>query len=240
MKRILLTLLALTLCLSVISSYVYAEEIDYSTREAFEKLQEDGIVGYDVSYEEWVEIIERSKELEKEFEENENFELVYDGPALRFVSAIKHGDVIVTNCTSSFGITGHVGIAINYNEILHIGGTKEKPSTPTVEQFKQRYKKGWIKVYRPVNFGWGVGAASWAVKTYKNSNAVYKITDDITSTKETYCSKIVFQAYKYGAGEVSFKNKRYYSKDCTLVFPYDLKFLLNIECIGELDLNSAK
>jgi hypothetical protein len=235
MKRILSILVILTLCLSVISIFAYADEIDYSTKEAFEKLQEDGIVGYDISYEEWLEILERNKKLEKEFEENENFILVYEGKAEAVIPNLLPGDIIITNSTSSSGITGHAGIVIRDNTILHIEGPGKHPDAPTIEEFKANYNKGWIMVYRTQYAPWGVEAAKWAERTYENSNAVYKITSDINSTNETYCSKIVFQAYKFGPGKVTFRDKLCYKTKRLYVAPYDLKDVLDIRYAGNLD-----
>lgn len=55
------------------------------------------------------------------------------------------------------------------------------------------------KSYRPVNYTYPVKVVSWAKNTYVDSSAKYVINTNVNSTHETYCSKIVFQAYKFGA-----------------------------------------
>ena len=108
---------------------------------------------------------------------------------------------MIINGTSSAGLTGHAGIALSSTTILHIAGARKTPTTITKSQWNSSYSsKGWTKVYRSTNSTAAANAASWASKTYKGSNATYKITMDLSTTNETYCSKLVWPAYYYGAG----------------------------------------
>ncbi|MFI3231672.1 MAG: hypothetical protein R3Y29_09020, partial [bacterium] len=111
------------------------------------------------------------------------------------------GDIIITNSTLFLGLTGHAGIALDSNDILHIAGIGYTPDITRKETFIEDYSAwgSWIKVYRPLNYAYGVKVASWAKNTYVDSNAKYVINTNVNSTHETYCSKIVFQAYKFGA-----------------------------------------
>ena len=61
-----------------------------------------------------------------------------------------------------------------------------------------QYDEGWNKVYRHSDSSIAEDAAQWAEDTYKDSDAEYVITMDLESTDETYCSKLVWQAYYYG------------------------------------------
>lgn len=99
-------------------------------------------------------------------------------------------------------LTRHSAIAIGEDEILHISGPRENPETLTRNKFYSKYINSWndwITIYRPNVYLYCSKAANWAERIYKNSNSKYKIDTDIYSTNETYCSKIVFQAYKFGA-----------------------------------------
>ena len=140
------------------------------------------------------------------------------------------GDVLITNSTSSFGLTGHAAIALNSRTILDIPNKDSYVRTISPLRFKKQYSSGWIKVYRPRYASWGKSAANWADRKYRNSKSVYRISFDINSTKETYCSKIVFQAYKFGVGEKAFKrfntpsagNVNAYRLKSLIVSPYNL------------------
>lgn len=181
--------------------------LKFISYEEFIKAQEDGYIGEDVTYKDMLELALQDSKLEEELNNNDSFIKVYDSRNLLSMAkapTLKAGDVIITNATSSFGLTGHAAIAINSNKILDIPAPKKLVRTQTVSSFISSYKNGWIKVYRPTNSAWGSKAANWAKINYENSKATYRITTDINSTKETYCSKIVFQAYKFGVGRSAF------------------------------------
>lgn len=69
-------------------------------------------------------------------------------------------------------------------------------------------------------------------KIYKSdnmdSNAIYKITNDLSDTRKTYCSKIVYQAYRYGAGKESINEMLF-----DIVRPYDLPKCIKTRHHGE-------
>lgn len=72
------------------------------------------------------------------------------------------------------------------------------------ESFKHRFgdgKNDWIKVYRSVKPGAGIKAAQWAKAHYKDSDKTYLVTLNLKSENYTYCTKIIYQAYKYGVSD---------------------------------------
>lgn len=127
------------------------------------------------------------------------------------------GDVFVTN-NATFG---HASIAISPDKILHIGGFGEHPSVMSLAEWNARYssKSGtWTKVYRINDPVKAVMAAKWAEKTYCNSDAIYMLSDNVASTDWTYCSKLVWQAFYYGAYEHPGE-----AKHDGFIWPYSLK-----------------
>lgn len=115
---------------------------------------------------------------------------------------MQKGDVFITNGTSSYGLTGQAGIAISSSKILNIAGKKYSPAKIDKNSWDRNYtKKGWTKVYRHKNNKIANKASDWANDTYTDSKAKYKITRDLSTTEETYCSKIVFQAYYYAKND---------------------------------------
>lgn len=220
------------------------DDIPLITREEFEKYQKDEVISYDISYEEYLEVLEQDKYYYEQAHNNGDFKKVFEGPVEALSSiTLYSGDVLITNATVARGLLGHAAIALNSKNILHIPGPDKKVDTPTVSQFKSNYSKGKIEVYRPKEAVWGYGAAVWAALTYEDSNAKYMITPNLESTDVTYCSKIVYQAYKHGAGRDSF-NKIYYpelhrylsdyDKKIGFIAPYGLPCSLKIDLKGEL------
>lgn len=201
------------------------------TQEEYQKLKGDGVIGDDVSYEDLVRLNEKAKYQELQLDKEAHMSVLPRGVVM------KPGDVIITNSTSSAGLTGHAGIAISGSTILHIPGLGESVRRDSVTTFKNRYNKGWIRVYRINDATAATKAANWASNTYRGTNAVYKITNDLSTTHETYCSKIVWQAYYYGIGKHAVHpNLQNYNG---LMPPYDLPTVLNggaytMSLIGDL------
>ncbi len=207
----------------------------------YEELVEKGVLGEDITFEMWQELVTESKLIEKAFEDSENFTLVrkftndnsdtlmglptdpnvpviHDGGS---GSDFRAGDIFITNAT--FGqLTGHSGIMMTNGNILHIAGIGETPDPISVSNWHRNYtnakSNSWTKVYRCVNGTAGIKAANWAYNTYYNSGAKYTITNNLASTNETYCSKLVWQAYYYGAGKSYVTDTIIYR----VVFPYSL------------------
>ncbi|WP_094700709.1 YiiX/YebB-like N1pC/P60 family cysteine hydrolase [Brevibacillus laterosporus] len=120
--------------------------------------------------------------------------------------AVRIGDVLVTNNTSSAGLTGHAGIVNDNYEVTSIAGYGYHPENTSIEQWFREYPNE--KVYR-YNGGKrdAYNAGNWArlyVKNYKN--ATYGLTAKLSSFTQTYCSKIVWQAYYYGA-DINFRDQ---------------------------------
>lgn len=244
MKKLLSIFFISIICLIGFNVLTYASEFKVLSNEEFVQLQEEEIIDDNISYDLWLKFIENNNKLEQELNLSGNFKSIYNGELHKLSTInLESGDVIITNATSSFGLTGHAAIAIDSDEILDIPGPKKSVRTQTVNQFKNEYKNGWIKVYRPKDSSWGTKAAKWATETYKGSNAIYKITLDTNSTDKTYCSKIVHQAYKFGVGESAFKTYYHdqggftandYNIDKVIISPYNLPISLDINYNNKL------
>lgn len=206
---------------------VHAEESANLEKELNE-LIEEGYISEEVTLENY--------EIAKE-EEAEGLEWI-EQESLRFeaeqrnsfntmsAKKMQAGDIIITNGTSFSGLTGHAGIAISNTQILSIAGPFSNPSVQTITNWKSRYQKtgssNWSRVYRvnkPID---ATTAYAWAKKTYQNSNSFYDITTNLAGTQYTYCSKIVWQAYYYGAGSHTIKKPA-----GLIVLPYSLPNYFN-------------
>ncbi|EFM0818568.1 hypothetical protein K1804_002926 [Listeria monocytogenes] len=128
--------------------------------------------------------------------------------------SMKKGDIYVTNATSSKGLTGHAGIAISSTKILHIPGGGATTKLYTLSQWKSAYtgSKGDTWVYRPSSTSIASKAGNWAYSHYWNKNMgssqtikpKYGLGGSRFATNPTYCSKIVYQAYYYGSGDIAY------------------------------------
>ncbi len=152
-----------------------------------------------------IEDMKSKHEIEQELEENSTLEYF---TAIN-KSKVYTGDIVVTNNSFSFGLTGHAGFVVDNNKVLTINGPGKHP---VVESF-DRWIKGakdngaWIQIIRPKDKALSTHrhiAKTWALKNYTNNgigktNIKYGISKNLPSINPTYCSKIPFQAYKFGA-----------------------------------------
>ena len=187
------------------------------------------------------------------FFNNESFYKIYDSSELQNFSTrridmgytlpyLEPGDILITNATSIPYLPGHAAIAVSRNAIVHIPGVGQQPEKVSRTVFKDMYINrisDWIKIYRPKNPEDGRKAGKWADDTYiygEGKNAKYVLDNDLYSINKTYCSKIVWQAYRFGANNLdafefidssetgTFMNAYYMEKGP--VSPYSLDYLI--------------
>lgn len=208
LKKYLGCILAVVLSMTM-SVTAFAASSDKTIVECNEYVQlvKAGVLAEDITFEYWKQLKEASYTLEKTLEASDEFTLVYDSTDIRATYAsysLTKGDVFITNGTSSAGILGHAGIAISDNSILHIAGPNCHPTTISLSDWNSDYTtEGWTKVYRHYNDDVADRAGQWAADNYEGSDAEYVISMNLVSTNETYCSKLVWQAYYYGPEEPS-------------------------------------
>lgn len=212
MKKLLSIILAVGMVIStmlqvVAAPYAHNDKMLY---EEYLSLVKEGAIGQDVDFETWAEAVKESEKLEKELLASTEFDLVYDssndemaGANAAYVARV--GDVFITNATSFGGITGHSAMLINESgnlKILHISGSGATPTVITISSWHTKYTNSlndtWTRIYRHSSSTVASQAATWERNTYKNSGAKYVLNTDLVSTNETYCSKMVWQAYYYG------------------------------------------
>lgn len=121
-------------------------------------------------------------------------------PSKLYAASYKPGDIFITKSTSSKGVTGHIGIAIDSKTILHTSGWKTEPyPLPiSIANWNKRYPQ--TKVIRPKSASLGKNAAKQAINNFKGKKIPYRVTPNPKNIKETYCSELVWYAY-YKAGK---------------------------------------
>lgn len=199
------------------------------SEDVYDQFVEEGIIDSSISYETWTSINTEDSfdefnsgipvpnvlmEVEPDSSKTKGFSILSQsssdfGSSSTSGPTLKKGDILVSNGTSSFGLTGHAGIAISSTQVLHISGKGAKPLVITSKQWQDRYGivRGQIegnnthtKVYRVGSTTNATKAADWAITNYKGKSYDYGITTALLSKDPTYCSKIVWQAYNYIGG----------------------------------------
>ncbi len=208
MRKILSIFLSLILICSLTTNVSALNNYAPSYSE-YLQLVEDGILGEDISFSTWSESVIRSKETIDSLRNSSLFQLVYAGPSRALANiTLQSGDIILTDDANTAwgGVVGHSGIAVGTNKILHIAGQNYTPSYIYLDDWtNNKYTDGYTYIYRCSNVSAGANAATWGVNNYGATyapyhNASYAITSNITSCNPTYCSKIVWQCYYFGAG----------------------------------------
>ncbi|MBT2284125.1 hypothetical protein J7E78_11305 [Paenibacillus polymyxa] len=151
-------------------------------------------------------------------------------------TVIRPGDVIITNNTSSNGLTGHAGIVIDPGgTIVTIPGYFNKMIRQSVDSWMSSNPN--TKIYRYGNSSTAQAAADWA-STYQRDfvNRVhYGLVNALGDYGvETYCSKIVWDAYYFGGGYAIGSHSRYSYYPFT---PYEFKALLAFKLVGATGAN---
>jgi uncharacterized protein YycO len=203
MKKIISLILALVIVFSMSITVSAASKSEYET---YTDLVQRNILGEDITFEDWQELKWTASELEASFENTDDLTKVYSGlksqvPDVETYS-MEPGDVLVTSGVMYLGVNGalgHCGIAISSEEIVHIQPDGIK--TVSLDDWLKTYNEiGWTKIYRHSDPHVAQAAAKWTETTYKdNADSVeYVITTDLASTNQSYCSKLVWQAYYFG------------------------------------------
>lgn len=125
------------------------------------------------------------------------------------------GDIMVSDSTSSYGLTGHAGIVIDYNgTVVSIAGKGYHPQKYTMSTWWGLYPDE--KIVRHSSASTAQSAATWASNFVTNYSSIsYSISNLASPYTSTYCSKIVWDSYYYGA-------------NYTLPYYYDETFAYNL------------
>ncbi|MDO5375794.1 MAG: hypothetical protein Q4F01_06340 [Staphylococcus rostri] len=123
MRKIITFCFALILAASSILLYfsegVYANETE---TDNYQSLYENGVLDDTVSESQWNQFLQENQESEQFLEDDSDIVL------FKSTFQLKAGDVLISNATSSRGLTGHAAIALSGSQVLHISGVGHRPS----------------------------------------------------------------------------------------------------------------
>lgn len=117
-----------------------------------------------------------------------------------FALTNKPGDIIITRSTSSKGVTGHVGIFVSSNTILHTSGRANEPYPKYIDKSKWYLRYSQNKIIRPNSSTLGANAAKKAKYYFGGKKIPYRVPSKLTDLSSTYCSELVWYSY-YKAGK---------------------------------------
>lgn len=136
------------------------------------------------------------------------------------------GDILVTKNTSSWGLTGHVGIIVG-DKVLETTSkyNNSLPAAISMSTWFARYPQTMVMRYTvnrtiPVN-------AAWYGKTFyvdgEGKDNEYSVASSIDSLTKDYCSSLVWKCYHYGANfdYQIFDAELMMWRDPIIMLPYD-------------------
>ncbi|MFB4212872.1 peptidoglycan amidohydrolase family protein [Shouchella sp. JSM 1781072] len=171
------------------------------TIEDYETLIEEEILDESVPYEEAKKLFFNPDQITEEdfIGEKLTEEEAEEQMSINAQYVPKKGDIVVTSSTSASGVAGHAGIFRDNLHIIHFQSKAAGIKNDTWSQWKSKYPK--TKVLRPSEANRSK-ANVWVTNNYyiKNKQPTYKINTELAKTNPSYCSKIVWQSYWYGAG----------------------------------------
>lgn len=192
---------------------------------------QDGTISSEISFDDWQKIVADNESKKPSTKGVISPMASYEG------FAIKKGDIFVTDGTSFNGLTGHAAIATTSNYILDMPGFKIQTSKGMLNTSRQSTVADWIKYYAAKGTVWvyrvdpkyewvANAAGDWADKHYYSSTGSatqdkfpeYSFSLLTSDTSKSYCSKIPYQAYYYGSGDLPFM----VPVALSIIAPYDL------------------
>ncbi|WP_409305751.1 YiiX/YebB-like N1pC/P60 family cysteine hydrolase [Peribacillus sp. SCS-155] len=111
----------------------------------------------------------------------------------------KAGDILITSKAETRYHSGHSAIVTDNLKVVHIPAPGTHPIIETLDTWMKKYP---IKsVVRLTDTAKAKKAGAWA-RTYQveYKKATYGIWTNLNTYNKTYCSKLVWQAYRYGSG----------------------------------------
>ena len=117
----------------------------------------------------------------------------------------KPGDILVTNKSIVTSLFGHSAIYIGDDTVVEIKGYHQYPIKTRYQDFlKQNATTSkWVKIYRVPDRDVGKRAADFAAHHLADTDMPYALDPTLRNLTSTYCSKLIWQAYYYGAGASS-------------------------------------
>lgn len=218
MKKLMMSLLCCTICGTVLTTGNVNAQGDSSTNsESLKELQNEGIVSKSITEQQWQQMKAQERKDEAEFEKTAEVQwqkqqkqdrIDRENRSRKKKFHLKKGDFFITNNVSSKGFTGHAAIYTGKGKVKEAPGYGKPMRVKSFSDWKKstlKKRKGspkhrYIKVYRaPKKYR---GKAGSYAKSHFNG-VPYSITTNPYSKSVTYCSKLVWQSYYYGAGRLS-------------------------------------
>lgn len=210
LKTFILIALVTLSCTSLIQNASAEGNNDVSTT-SYEKMKNEGNLDPGTTKTQYSQLQKQLKQDQIDEQKEVSSDKAQNTFSTRKKFKLKPGDIIVTNASGSknLGLSGHAAIAKSSKSVVEIPGFHKHPKTTKFSTFRSQHKPGkgkYIKIYR-VSSSKGKKAAKWASKLSGNKKIKYSLGMNILNRHYTYCSKLVWQAYYYGAGKNTVRSK---------------------------------
>lgn len=203
-------MLSISILFLVVPSASAATIYDAEIQQEYQRLVAEGLMDSTVDYNSWatdyIKSLEYNEQVQEEIVNTATVSSVSGQTVYPAYTNMKAGDIFITTDSAANGVLGHSGIAISSTAILHMPGYGKTSEIISYGGWKARYDEKNTKtyIYRQDNTAMGQAAADWARKWYWNSNGggtqtvfpAYHISPYTSSKNPSYCSKLVWQAYK--------------------------------------------
>lgn len=188
---------------------------DPAIQQEYQDLKNQGVIDSSVSYETWATPYVEGLNFQEEQEEEINGTVhiassntvgsTYQEIKPAFTS-MKAGDIFITSDSFGNGLSGHAAMAISSTAILMMRGIGYSSVVMSYQEWKDTYskpgKRTWI--YRHDDSVMAQKAADWARNKYWHPNGggtqyifpKYSLIANTEAVNPSYCSLLVFQAYK--------------------------------------------
>ncbi|MGH1842336.1 hypothetical protein ABE867_16855 [Enterococcus gallinarum] len=135
----------------------------------------------------------------------------------KFCKDAKAGDILIVSGNFPTGVIGHAAIMNSDNTVLEMSGGKgwEKGIPDNNHQYSKRtwiknHIKDWTSIYRISDSKLAKKVARYVDTNYFSSKGTatrdihidYKIDSLLKNKNPNYCSKLVYQAFYYGTGDL--------------------------------------
>ncbi|CAI6062180.1 hypothetical protein PAECIP112173_01832 [Paenibacillus sp. JJ-100] len=143
---------------------------------------------------------------------------------------LEPGDIVYTPSSESTYYAGHMGIIGLDGKVYHV-----HPYGPvfadTLDWYLTRFYEGdRFIVFRSKLRQVGIGAAEWVQEHYKQVK-FYRLQTNLLSIERNYCSKFIYQAYKFTSG-LDLWGRKFTKMKQGFIYPFRIERSSDLDVLG--------
>jgi uncharacterized protein YycO len=143
---------------------------------------------------------------------------------------LEPGDILYTPSSESTYYAGHMGIVGLDGKVYHV-----HPYGPvfadTLDWYLTRFYEGdRFIVFRTKLRQVGTRAAEWVQENYEQVR-FYRLQTNLLSIEQNYCSKFIYQAYKFTSG-LDLWERKFAKMKQGFIYPFRIERSSNLDVLG--------